>query len=235
MRAAVGAEAERVEDAVGQAGRSGRGVIELDVLDLDVDRAERNGAGGGAVERRDDLDVVERAGRGMAGRRVGRQPVGAGEGRARRRSSSAALQRLDFDVDLCLVGSAGAVGGDELDLDLVDRCRSPWSCRYRRCRPWKRRGRASPARSRAPGSPNASWWRSTSKRRCRKRGDAVARRDAGLRGFEVLVGGAQALQSGQCRGVGHDTGHGYSYLLHELFFLHTGSTGMTVRHHANDH
>ena len=26
---------------------------------------------------------------------------------------------------------------------------------------------------------------------------------------------------------------GYSYLLHELF-LHTGSTGMTVRHHAND-
>ena len=27
---------------------------------------------------------------------------------------------------------------------------------------------------------------------------------------------------------------GYSYLLHELF-LHTGSTGMTVRHHANDH
>ena len=44
----------------------------------------------------DDLDVVERAGGGVAGRRVGRQPVGAGEGRGVGVALQLRLQRLDF-------------------------------------------------------------------------------------------------------------------------------------------
>ena len=50
-----------VEDTVVEAGRGGEGVVELNVLDLDVDGAERDGAGGIAVEGGDDLDVIDTA------------------------------------------------------------------------------------------------------------------------------------------------------------------------------
>src|SRR5690606_26774561 len=118
---AGGAEAMRVEDTVRQAGRRRSVVVQLDVLHLDVDGAERDRARGVAVERGNDLDVVEGAGSGMAGGRVDRKPVGTGEGGGVGVALQLALQRLDLDVDLFLVGSAGAVGGDELDLDVVDR------------------------------------------------------------------------------------------------------------------
>ena len=52
---AGGAEAVGIEDAVVEAGRGGGGVVELDVLHLDVDGAERDGAGG---ERLNDATIL---------------------------------------------------------------------------------------------------------------------------------------------------------------------------------